>query len=208
MLLLAAFGLADKHIFSHLLSVRRRARPFQEITEQRKWCSSLPPRCPAELKAAFPTAALQPGRCSGSRGGAQGREGGGGQRSERTKPRHPALPRQLRARAQAAGQLPAPSPHLLVRGIAADPVPLLPGVRRQGEDAGEAGVDQLRAVGVAEVGLQHAAPPVKEGALSITGGLYPCKAATGILTWIPADLVPCSVAPEAGRALSVSVSGL
>lgn len=158
MLLLAAFGLADKHIFSHLLSVRRRARPFQEITEQRKWCSSLPPRCPAELQAAFPTAGLQPGSCSGSQRGGTGAALG----ANKAAPPRCATP---------AGQLPAPNPHLLVQGIAADPVPLLPGVRRQGEHAGEAGVDQLRAVGVAEVGLQHAAPQVKERAPSAAAGL-------------------------------------
>ena len=47
MLLLAAFGLADKLIFSHLLSARRRARLFQEISEQRKQCSLLPPEVPS-----------------------------------------------------------------------------------------------------------------------------------------------------------------
>lgn len=164
MLLLAAFGLADKRIFSHLLSARRRARPFQEITEQRKWCSSLPPRCPAELQAAFPTAGLQP---EGGHGAVKA--AGAALGANKAAPPRCATP---------AGQPPVPNPHLLVQGIAADPVPLRPGVRRQGEHAGEAGVDQLRAVGVTEMGLQRAAPQVKERHRVLQRG----KAAPGVLT--------------------------
>lgn len=54
-------------------------------------------------------------------------------------------------------------PHLLVQGIASVLVSLLQQLqRRQGKHASEAGIDQLRPVGVAEVGLQDAEPRLRK----------------------------------------------